>query len=231
MKKTLIIGLLVTISQLTTFAEKTIIWEVDLTPYVGTINGSSRLKQYSDGSVAGFVDLSNGTYLIAFYSDGSVKTIDLLPRYSEDEMFCDHAANPNFIAVRGYLYNEGSYARCYEYEGTNYTITTLSIMSCSDDTNTGIDPFLWFTIEGQMLKKYRLGTPPTTVDGAVASGISGSNYIINWNSVSGVEYQIQSSTNLTDWVNVGSPISGTGEPLTWANALTNSQSFYRVIEN
>ena len=56
------------------------------------------------------------------------------------------------------------------------------------------------------------------------------NFVLNWDSSSGTDYQIQSSTDLTNWVNVGSSIVGTGETMTWANHVTNSQAFYRVVE-
>ena len=70
-----------------------------------------------------------------------------------------------------------------------------------------------------------------TAVGEVSSGFSQDNFVLNWDSSSGTEYQIQSSTDLTNWINVGSSIVGTGETMTWANHVTNSQAFYRVVED
>ncbi len=63
-----------------------------------------------------------------------------------------------------------------------------------------------------------------------SSGFNQDNYVINWDSSSGAQYQIQSSTDLTNWVDVGSALIGTGDMMTWANHVTNSQAFYRVVE-
>ena len=236
MKKKLIIGLVITLFQLTCFAEKTILWSVDLSQHIGgTVQGDYvDVKSYSDGSVAGIVESSNGkTYLFAFFSDGTLKTIDPLPS-DYDADFSDHSSNPDVIALSLESTDtyQTEYIRLYEYtnEGKNYTVSTLPSKAFFYGSFSGVDPTLFFRIDGSTLIKYRIGTAPV-IDGSVASGINGSNYIINWNSIAGMEYQIQSSTNLIDWVNVGSPISGTGESLTWANALTNSHSFYRVIKN
>ena len=65
----------------------------------------------------------------------------------------------------------------------------------------------------------------------ISSGFNQDNFVINWETSPGEEYQIQSSTNLTNWVNVGSSIVGNGETMTWANHITNSQAFYRVVED
>ena len=64
-----------------------------------------------------------------------------------------------------------------------------------------------------------------------SSGFNQDNYVINWDSSSGAQYQIQSSTDLTNWVDVGSALIGTGDMMTWANHVTNSQAFYRVVED
>ena len=67
------------------------------------------------------------------------------------------------------------------------------------------------------------------ISGGFSSGFIQENYVLNWNSENGVNYQIQQSTDLTNWNNVGSFLVGTGDSMSWANHITNSQSFYKVI--
>jgi hypothetical protein len=210
----------------TCVAAPTLEWEIELTNYVDTVGWSGKMKQYADGSVAVVVDNS----LLVFNADSSLKISDYTrPLGFFATEFTDHASTPDFISI--FYYNQfGEYTRNYSITGTNYTVENLTVNGYTPGSTGGVDPSIWYVIIGTKLHKYNLGSAPT-IQGTVASGISGSNYILNWPSSVGISYQIQNSTNLTDWVDVGFPISGTGSPLTWANALTNSQSFYRVIEN
>lgn len=64
-----------------------------------------------------------------------------------------------------------------------------------------------------------------------SSGFLGENYVLNWESSAGSHYQIQTSTDLTNWVDIGEPLTGTGQRMSWANHITNSQSFFRVLED
>ncbi|MGH7941098.1 MAG: lamin tail domain-containing protein, partial [Limisphaerales bacterium] len=67
--------------------------------------------------------------------------------------------------------------------------------------------------------------PPLTAHKAV-----GTNYNISCLSVNGLSYQLEYNTNLTtaNWLPIASPISGTGDPITFTITLTNSQQFFRV---
>jgi len=78
---------------------------------------------------------------------------------------------------------------------------------------------------------YQYDDNPIVISSQTSSGFNQDNFVLNWDSSSGTDYQIQSSTDLTNWVNVGSSIVGTGETMTWANHVTNSQAFYRVVED
>lgn len=84
-----------------------------------------------------------------------------------------------------------------------------------------------------VIQKYSFASFPSQeiVSGHVSSGFFQDNYVLNWESGLGIQYQIQSSTNLVDWTPVGQVLTGTGYPMTWANHITNSQSFYRVVED
>ena len=60
---------------------------------------------------------------------------------------------------------------------------------------------------------------------------SGTNFTFACASVNGLAYQIEASDNLgsTNWVPLGSPITGTGQPLTFTLNATNVQRFFRVL--
>ena len=72
-------------------------------------------------------------------------------------------------------------------------------------------------------------TPPTLIVEST-SGISGANFVMRWDSESGTNYQVQCSTDLASWLNIGEPISGTGASMSWSSATDDvSEMFYRVI--
>ena len=48
----------------------------------------------------------------------------------------------------------------------------------------------------------------TTIGPALTGGLQDTNLIASWYSLSGVTYQLYSSTNLVDWLPYGSPIIG-----------------------
>jgi hypothetical protein len=60
---------------------------------------------------------------------------------------------------------------------------------------------------------------------------SGTNFTFACASVNGLAYQIQASDSLvtTNWVPLGSPLTGTGKPLTFTINATNVQRFFRVL--
>ena len=100
--------------------------------------------------------------------------------------------------------------------------------------NQSLSDIVYLTLNyTSIIRKYTITSdnPTPTLSSQTSSGFNQDNYVINWDSSLGVQYQIQSSTDLTNWVNVGSSIVGTGETMTWANHITNSQAFYRVVED
>jgi hypothetical protein len=52
---------------------------------------------------------------------------------------------------------------------------------------------------------------------------------LEWNSVLGVDYQIQSSVDLVAWINVGLPVGGTGSLMTHSEKAVQPKKFFRVI--
>lgn len=80
------------------------------------------------------------------------------------------------------------------------------------------------------VKKIRITSFSETVVGDVSMGLNDQNFVVSWGSKKGATYQIQTSTNMTEWLSVDGEFAGNGNTLTWANSLTNSHTFYRVIE-
>lgn len=235
MTKTIITILISTIAiASTSYAGITMEWEADLTDYTTSFVEADS-KHYSDGSVGVAISTSiSSNILVVFNSDGSVKF--------QDSFAGDYwvylkglSSNPNHIFMgcgqRNSPWNK--FFRIYEVHDNSFTITntpTVSENFLATDSNAGISSSEFFIVEGTMLRKYQLSSTPPMLDSTVASGIDGSNFLLSWNSKVGIPYQIQSSGTLTNWVDVGSILTGTGDPMTWANALTNSQRFFRVIE-
>ena len=59
---------------------------------------------------------------------------------------------------------------------------------------------------------------------------AGNTLTFTWSATAGRAYQVQYKTNLTEpnWLNLGSPITGTGGTATAFDLMTNAQRFYRV---
>ncbi len=71
---------------------------------------------------------------------------------------------------------------------------------------------------------------PASVLRVSSVSVSGSNLAVTWPSVANKLYQLQSSPTLGggSWVNTGTPVVGTGAPLTSAVATTGTNMFFRV---
>lgn len=59
---------------------------------------------------------------------------------------------------------------------------------------------------------------------------SGTNFSLTCPTVTGLSYQLEYNSNLagTNWLPVGTPVAGTGNPATFNMGTTNSQLFFRV---
>ena len=170
-------------------------------------------------------------------SDGSVIYSEAFD-FAQDDF--DWSPNHNNLFLGRYNPN-GIYI--YELnESGSYTKTILqgSLDSENPHANKFMDPRIFYTKNGSaeqqadILNKYsfdRLAVSGTTIQGHLSAGFYQENFILNWESSLGSQYQIQSSTNLIDWTPVGQRLTGTGYSMTWANHITNSQAFYRVVED
>jgi hypothetical protein len=73
--------------------------------------------------------------------------------------------------------------------------------------------------------------PAGFVAPSVASAIqSGTNFNLTCPTFTGLSYQLEYSSNLAgaNWLPVGAPVAGTGNPATFNLTVTNSQLFFRV---
>jgi hypothetical protein len=74
--------------------------------------------------------------------------------------------------------------------------------------------------------------PPFSITGGNVD-VTGSNFVINWQSTPGVVYQVVSSTNvaaaLNTWTNVGGPITATSTNTSATNPISSVAGFFNVI--
>ena len=132
--------------------------------------------------------------------------------------------------------------RFYSAKNNGYEFIDLPV-DANNEQNASLsltvnDPTIYYFIsttnQSVYLHKYKTDISELSeniVSGHVSSGFYQDNYVLNWESGLGIQYQIQSSTNLVDWTPVGQVLTGTGYPMSWANHVTNSQAFYRVVED
>jgi hypothetical protein len=80
------------------------------------------------------------------------------------------------------------------------------------------------------LNEFLAGTDPTSGASSLKTTLqrSGSGFYLNWNTVAGLVYQVQSSANLTAWTNVGGPrfAAGSGDSMFVGGTPA---SYYRVL--
>ncbi|HEY3853785.1 MAG TPA: hypothetical protein VGO67_05265 [Verrucomicrobiae bacterium] len=94
-----------------------------------------------------------------------------------------------------------------------------------DDIYIGIEITIWGS-GGSGGFAYERTTP---VINASAASISGENFSFNYNADPGLEYIVQSSTNLVDWISVATN-SGAGGTAAYSNTVIFAGSgFYRVV--
>ena len=69
----------------------------------------------------------------------------------------------------------------------------------------------------------------TTIAPVVSSGLQATNFMMNWFGISGVTYQLYSSTNLVDWLPYGNAFPGTNGPMVVPVPTTGDPArFFRV---
>lgn len=110
---------------------------------------------------------------------------------------------------------------------TNIQTTDTAVPSLTY-TGQGMGEELYI-LDNNILTKYGTPSIPAELLSSSIMGINGNNFSVIWTSVLDTEYQIQMSSDLEEWRNIGHPITGTGSSITWSDSLSRSNSFYRVI--
>jgi hypothetical protein len=74
--------------------------------------------------------------------------------------------------------------------------------------------------------------PPFSITGGSVD-VTGSNFVITWQSAPGAVYQVVTTTNITSalntWTNAGPPITATNTTTSATNPITATESFFDVI--
>lgn len=171
------------------------------------------LLEHNMGGISGIISTvyftSNGTYTAYQNIEGSY--------VREEGMLPDSA-----------LHNVGPLSR---FQTVDSAVASLS-GSWTNEISGNVRTSLYATTN-LVVRSYSVvasDNNASALSGHVSSGFYQDNYVLSWESGLGIQYQIQSSTNLVDWTPVGQMLTGTGYPMTWANHVTNSQAFFRVLE-
>ena len=85
-------------------------------------------------------------------------------------------------------------------------------------------------IINSVIKKWSFGADnsPDTAP-VLFSGVNGENAIVSWKSNVGSQYQVQKSTDLESWSDIGLPITGTGDQMNYSEANLGEQLYLRII--
>ena len=174
------------------------------------------------------------------YNNGGVEIYDQNGVFVDDLLFPDYEGELTYIATLSadsFLVHYGSVWLCSISNSTivssEFSVQNLPVTLPGNISAENSDSGIYYYLDNQDLHQILIADSDSTetpISGCLYSGFQGLNYVISWQSDVGDSYQIQSSTSLTNWLDIGTPLIGTGAPLSWANAMTNSESFYRVIK-
>lgn len=153
-------------------------------------------------------------------------------------------------ATRGWMFvNWFDFPNVPAFETANVTVTATGgklIITGDVTISQEIDMFFLPGDHGKDVGNFRLETPLDTSAPASAvitpagPSISSSGFTIGVNGKGNAIYQLQWSSNLTDWFTVGPKVNGTGAliqwtdngpPLTPSAPSSSSLRFYRLIED
>ncbi|MDB4455007.1 hypothetical protein N9138_00975 [bacterium] len=85
-------------------------------------------------------------------------------------------------------------------------------------------------ITNSVIKKWSFGADNSPETAPVLfSGVNGENAIVSWKSNVGSQYQVQKSTDLESWSDIGLPITGTGEQMNYSEANLGGQLYLRIV--
>jgi hypothetical protein len=209
-------------------------WQVDTTSYNSEISLVYDIANFSDGYV-GVMSKLGTEWSTNGYNEFSVAVLDPAGNFkAEFTLSSYYLYYPEFTGISTssklfYINTVDPYICSYADGAISYTNLATSVTNWSNlaQNGGGVASALYIS-DGTVVKRYRMGDAAVKVAGTAAAGMSGENFTLSWKSQVGVVYQIQSSTDLSAWIDVGSPLTGTGSEMTWANAVTTNKFFYRV---
>lgn len=226
------------ITVITSHASMSVVWSTNLNDIAALDWNHASIKEFYDGSVA-VLSWQGPNQLLVFNSDGELIYDDLLEgnTLGYGGLFSGDSKSPDrFFVINSFSSNSVSYKnlRIYDKVDESYSMskiigTNQTFSLKGDDGATQNSGKYLYIIDDSILTKYQFSTSTVYLSDIISMGISNSNYVISWNSEPDFSYQIQSSSNLTNWTNVGSPITGTGAPITWSSSLGQSNNFFRII--
>ena len=136
---------------------------------------------------------------------------------------------------------------CFSETGEVVRTTTQNAVGNRDSLlnndqlgNTTDNRTFWYTsaqselaggvVRNAVIRKYSFRTdgPPEPAP-VLFSGVNGDNAIVAWNSKVGSRYQVQKSSDLQSWSNVGLPITGTGEQMNYSEANLGEPLYLRIV--
>jgi len=81
---------------------------------------------------------------------------------------------------------------------------------------------------GVVIRRY---APASSIPDLAPStfGLEDGNLIISWPTAAGQTYQVQRSTDLESWENIGVVLTGNGDTMNYAQPSTNDKVFLRIV--
>ena len=120
--------------------------------------------------------------------------------------------------------NSGDLFPALTGDGTQWATYSFPITIPAGTTDIKLVP-LWGSYSTVAFDNLRLAGP---IEATIAT--SGSNAVVSWPSATGRTYQVQKSTNLVDWSNLGSAVTGDGSTQSTTDSMGATKAFFKVIE-
>ena len=117
----------------------------------------------------------------------------------------------------------------------NFTLNNDEFGNTTDNrtfwyTSTQLETGVGEAIINAVIRKFSFQTDNSPEPAPVLfSGVNGDNAIVAWNSKVGSRYQVQKSSDLQSWSNVGLPITGTGEQMNYSEANLGEPLYLRIV--
>lgn len=164
------------------------------------------------------------TYNLSFYAAHPVKVGGANPQYS---VFFYNASDgvvggPSFtsFASVGSAWTKISTTVTPPAGATKLTIGWIQAMGAANNWH-------WVTLIDDVSLSTGAPAPDTTniLNASAQAGVE-----VRWNSLSGTNYQVQTTTDLGGWIDYGLPVSGNGNSMAATDLIDETRKFYQVRE-